>query len=176
LEDDLVEEGFLVELTFDSLYDGLDDLAFDNLEVSGDGVDNLVQLLSDELTFGVDLEVLNVDLSLDQVLEDLLQEESLGLLVEDVEVLVDDVLSESVDLGEEDLAGEFLGVQDVLDGVVSGSVHFGVVDLWDDVLVVVVDLWDDVLVVAHAEGVGVVDGGEDALAVGVGVGVVGVDG
>jgi len=157
LEDDLVEEGFLVELTFD----GLDDLAFNNLEFPGDGVDDLVQFLSEELTLGVDLEVLNVDLSLDQVLEDLLQEESLGglgdegvgvvghwdglvaggegrygLLVVHVQVLVVDVLSESIDLGEEDLAGEFFGVQDVLDGVVSGSVDFGVVDLWDDVLVV----------------------------------------
>jgi hypothetical protein len=87
VQEDLLDEIVLLEMLLsfgghDGL-EGLDDFLLNNLDFPGDGVDNLVDLFVEEgLGVGVGhvLEVIDVDLSLDQVHEDFLQVELGGFV------------------------------------------------------------------------------------------------
>lgn len=78
VEDVLLEENFVhVHFSFDEGVEGLDNLVFNNLDITGDWVDDLVDLFGDKV---LDLEVINVDLSLEEILDDFFQVESLDSL------------------------------------------------------------------------------------------------
>jgi len=84
VQQEFLDEGILFGLLFSGhLDDGLDNFLLDDLDLSGDGVNNLVDLFVEE-GVGVDihvvLEFINVNRSLQQILEDFLQVHFSGLV------------------------------------------------------------------------------------------------
>jgi hypothetical protein len=161
----LVEEDIVDILTFDEGLDGLDNLLGNNLDVSGDGVNNLVVLLGElvsEHAGGLkSLDFLNGDLTVQKVLEERVEDNGgnlvdsgEGVSLNSSEVLVgvvglsetvsveSTVQSGSVDVSEEDLAEEIVVV--AIDSTVdSSSVDVSEEDLSEEVEVVAVESTGD---------------------------------